>query len=478
MRYYLLFFIFSSFRLLSQDCPETTGLHTGNHIINSNDYHISVEGHWDSMIGTGVDHFIINYKHVDSLQWNNLANLDSTSTNKIIPFLDFNSTYVWRVVSYCTENNQNPTYSVVDTFTTVDHNCPAPTNLFVNNIVSLQNNGFAQGNWDSMLGLGVHHFIIKFKEINENAWTNLSDMDSTTTSNIMGNLMPNNFYVWKIQSFCSENSSYFSDWSDVDTFYVEEFVPQPFTPEISIELSNLNCNEYTDITISTIQGQNEPDISDTKITSNFGTIDLDVLSINQIVGEAIITTGINNISDTLSLVIDEISIPNNLLEIDLVQDGVTEYSLPIINLENGIDIELISPFDGNSYTSGNQLVINLEGVFLNPILDTIQLQFDVNVNSELNDYIFNQFDFEIDCEINSIYNYTSSTLFFPNPSSSYVNLLSRNTSKINIYNIGGKLIDTIEYPKNSIDISHLSKGYYFLEIYQNDKISINRLIIN
>ena len=195
MRYYLLFFIFSSFRLLSQDCPETTGSHTGNHIINSNDYHISVEGHWDSMLGTGVDHFIINYKHVDSLQWNNLANLDSTSTNKIIPFLDFNSTYVWRVVSYCTENNQNPTYSVVDTFTTVDHNCPAPTNLFVNNIVSLQNNGFAQGNWDSMLGLGVHHFIIKFKEINENAWTNLSDMDSTTTSNIMGNLMPNNFYV-------------------------------------------------------------------------------------------------------------------------------------------------------------------------------------------------------------------------------------------------------------------------------------------
>ena len=478
MRYYLLFFIFSSFRLLSQDCPETTGLHAGNHIINSNDYHISVEGHWDSMIGTGVDHFIINYKHVDSLQWNNLANLDITSTNKIITFLYFNTTSVWRVVSYCTENNQNPTYSVVDTFTTVDHNCPAPTNLFVNNIVSLQNNGFAQGNWDSMLGLGVHHFIIKFKEINENAWTNLSDMDSTTTSNIMGNLMPNNFYVWKIQSFCSENSSYFSDWSDVDTFYVEEFVPQPFTPEISIELSNLNCNEYTDITISTIQGQNEPDISDTKITSNFGTIDLDVLSINQIVGEAIITTGINNISDTLSLVIDEISIPNNLLEIDLVQDGVTEYSLPIINLENGIDIELISPFDGNSYTSGNQLVINLEGVFLNPILDTIQLQFDVNVNSELNDYIFNQFDFEIDCEINSIYNYTSSTLFFPNPSSSYVNLLSRNTSKINIYNIGGKLVDTIEYPKNSIDISHLSKGYYFLEIYQNDKISINRLIIN
>ena len=106
------------------------------------------------------------------------------------------------------------------------------------------------------------------------------------------------------------------------------------------------------------------------------------------------------------------------------------------------------------------------------------MQFDVNVNSELNDYIFNQFDFEIDCEINSIYNYTSSTLFFPNPSSSYVNLLSRNTSKINIYNIGGKLVDTIEYPKNSIDISHLSKGYYFLEIYQNDKISINRLIIN
>ena len=67
-----------------------------------------LNGNWESLLGTGVQHFLVNYKQLDSLEWNNLANLDSTATSKIIAFFDFNTTYVWRVGSYCSENYQDP----------------------------------------------------------------------------------------------------------------------------------------------------------------------------------------------------------------------------------------------------------------------------------------------------------------------------------------------------------------------------------
>ena len=152
-------FIFSKLCLFlvltvyADDCPQVTGLYTNNYTFDS--YQASVEGHWDSMLGTGVADFLIKYKHVDSLQWNNLSNLDSTSTSRIIGPLDYNTTYVWSVVAYCSEGSfQDPAeWAVIDTFTTLPYEeCPSPSNLYVNDLLILQNNAFiVEHNYNKVL---------------------------------------------------------------------------------------------------------------------------------------------------------------------------------------------------------------------------------------------------------------------------------------------------------------------------------------
>ena len=102
---------------------------------------------------------------MDSLQWNNLANLDSSSTYKVIGLLDYNTTYEWRVAAYCSENNQIASeWSVVDTFTTMEYiECPEPTNIYSDNVIVTEVTGFANTHWDSMLGMGVDHFLLYTK---------------------------------------------------------------------------------------------------------------------------------------------------------------------------------------------------------------------------------------------------------------------------------------------------------------------------
>ena len=280
MQYRLLpiLLLFVTSHLFSQECPQPTGLFTDNYAFNSS--YASVNANWESLLGTGVHHFIVNYRNADSLQWNNLANLDSSSTYKVIGLLDYNTTYEWRVAAYCSENNQIASeWSVLDTFTTMEYiECPEPTNIYSDNIIVTEVTGFANTNWDSMLGMGVDHFLTLYKNINDTTWTNVSNMDSTYNSQtIGGNFEHENYYEWKVQAYCSQNQSYYSEWSVTDTFYIGNFVAEAFTPEINISLSSLICEELSDINFITEQGLNEPDIQSTSVTSNLGYINLDNL---------------------------------------------------------------------------------------------------------------------------------------------------------------------------------------------------------
>ena len=58
----------------------------------------------------------------------------------------------------------------------------------------------------------------------------------------------------KLQAYCSQNQSYYSEWSVTDTFYIGNFVAEAFTPEINISLSSLICEELSDINFITEQG--------------------------------------------------------------------------------------------------------------------------------------------------------------------------------------------------------------------------------
>ena len=473
-----IFLLFVTTNLFSQDCPQPTGLFTDNYTFNSS--YASVNANWESLLGTGVQHFLLNYKQLDSLEWNNLANLDSTSTSKIIPFLDFNTTYVWRVGSFCSENYQDPAqWSIVDTITTMEYiDCPEPTNIYSDNVIVTEVTGFADTHWDSMLDMGVDHFLLGYKNLNDTSWSYISNIDSTINSRtIGGNLDHDNYYEWKIQAYCSQNQSYYSEWSVRDTFYIGNFVAEEFTPEINIILSSLICEELSDINFITEQGLNEPDIQSTSVTSNLGYINLDNLEMGQNVGNATAITGINNfINNEYSLVISEINSVENTIEIDLVNyDEETQFSFTIENLGGGgVEISIVSPSDNNSYTSGNSLDINLIGIFMNP--SPSLLQFDVTIFSELNDNTFNQFDFNIDC-INAIVTFDDISLFYPNPTYSVVNLMVENLKAIKIFDTKGQLMLLEENPTNSIDVSQLSQGLYFVELISNGKISVEQLIV-
>ena len=471
-------FLFITTHLFSQDCPQPLGLYTENNSFNS--FYTSVKGHWDLMLGTGVQHFLVNYKHLDSLEWNNLANLDSTSTSKILPFLDFNTTYVWRVGSFCSENYQDPAnWSIVDTFTTMEYiDCPEPTNIYSDNIIVTEVTGFADTHWNSMFDMGVDHFLLAYKNVNDTSWSYISNMDSTINSRtIGGNFDHDNHYEWRIQAYCSQNQSYYSEWSVTDTFYIGNFTAEAFTPEINITISSLICEELSDINFTAEQGLNEPDIQSTSVTSNLGFIDLDNLVIGQNVGNATIIAGINSfINNEYSLELSEINTLENSIEIDLVNDDEeTQFSFSIENLENGgVEMSIVSPSDNNSYTSGNSLDINLVGIFMNP--SPSLLQFDANIFSELNDNSFNQFDFNIDCT-NSIETYDNVSLFYPNPTYSVMKLMVENLKIVKIFDSKGQLIFFDENPVNSIDVSQLSQGLYFVELISNKKSNVQKLIV-
>ena len=470
--------LFVTTHLFSQECPQPTGLFTDNYTFNSS--YASVNANWESLLGTDVQHFLVNYKQLDSLEWNNLANLDSTSTSKIIPFLDFNTTYVWRVGSFCSENYQDPAqWSVVDTFTTMEYiDCPEPTNIYSDNVIVTEVTGFADGHWDSMLDMGVDHFLLGYKNVNDTSWSYISNMDSTINSRtIGGDLIHNNYYEWRIQAYCSQNQSYYSEWSVRDTFYISNFVAEEFTPEFNITLSSLICEELSDINFITEQGLNEPDIQSTSITSNLGYINLDNLEMGQNVGNATVIAGINNfINNEYTLEISEINSVENSIEIDLVNDiEETQFSFTIENLEvGGVEMSIVSPSDNNSYTSGNSLDINLTGIFMNP--SPSLLQFDVTVFSELNDDIFNQFDFNIDCA-NTIATFYNINLFYPNPTYSVVNLMVENLKAIKIFDTKGQLMLFDENPNSIIDVSQLSQGLYLVEIISDEKSSVEQLIV-
>ena len=466
MKYYILLaLLFVNSFSFAQDCPQASGLSTDNYMFNSTA--AFVDGHWDSMLGTGVQDFLIKYKEIDSMSWNNLSNLDSTSVSRTIGPLEYNTTYVWSVVAYCSDYFQDEAeWAVIDTFTTLEYvDCPTPSNLYVDGIIALQNNGFAVGNWGSMFGMGVDHFILNFKSLTDSEWTVLSDMDSTVNSNTMGNLSPNNYYEWRVQAYCSENASYYSDWSVSDTFFVGEFIPQAFSPEIIMTISTLECDTLTDINLSIEQDTNEPDIQSTMVTSNSGSFDFSNLFEGQNIGSATGITGINGfINNQYSLLVNDI-ISDTKVEIALynIESMSNDGYFNIENSgDNGIIILIIPPSDNNSYTSGNSLDISLNGIFINPSPTT--LVFSVNILSELGDNSSSPNEFLIECDINSVKDYSTNEFLYPNPATNYIHLDLNGEKYIEITDLSGRLVMKRNTFDNKINLSSLEKGIYIVHV--------------
>ena len=73
---------------------------------------------------------------------------------------------------------------------------------------------------------------------------------------------------------------------------------------------------------------------------------------------------------------------------------------------------------------------------------------------------------------------------FPNPSTGivYVNGEFGKTTQVQILDIQGKMIEQVSFdtPENQflIDFTHFQKGVYFIQIQSDDKINIEKIILN
>lgn len=147
------------------------------------------------------------------------------------------------------------------------------------------------------------------------------------------------------------------------------------------------------------------------------------------------------------------------------------------NIENssdtGIIILIIPASDNNSYTSGNSLDISLNGIFINPSPTT--LVFSVNILSELGDNSSSPNEFLIECDINSVEDYSTNEFLYPNPTTNYIHLDLNGEKYIEITDLRGRLVMKRNTFDNKINLSSLEKGIYIVHV-KSHQIS-QRLII-
>ncbi|MFD2942604.1 pectate lyase family protein [Flavobacterium notoginsengisoli] len=71
---------------------------------------------------------------------------------------------------------------------------------------------------------------------------------------------------------------------------------------------------------------------------------------------------------------------------------------------------------------------------------------------------------------------TQNLVVYPNPVTNQMYILSDNVQKVEIYNILGSLVKTIEKNTESIDMSHLTTGHYIVKIKTDNGIVIKKII--
>jgi hypothetical protein len=148
--------------------------------------------------------------------------------------------------------------------------------------------------------------------------------------------------------------------------------------------------------------------------------------------------------------------------------------LPVLPGASNVSPEFDYVFSCNQNNTAS--IFNLDLVF--------KAGFDIFSNNELSLLKWSlpyEFMSEISL-INSNKNFNFNQIeIFPNPTKNYLNIISpiENNLSFNIYNLTGELIKNIA-PNNSntIDISDLKKGFYFIEIKNNTGSIVKKIIKN
>ena len=170
----------------------------------------------------------------------------------------------------------------------------------------------------------------------------------------------------------------------------------PFSPTVSVALSNTDCDSLTDLTINVSQDPNEPDMSTSLFASNNGSFAISTMSVNDTVGSAVMSANGGAISFNTTLIVTSIISTNQaIIQSQDVNTGLVLGTFTISNANPGVNITVQSPPDNNNVTAGNSQTVTFNNVFLNPGQGTIL--FTTTINSELGDVDVQTFPFTINC---------------------------------------------------------------------------------
>jgi hypothetical protein len=358
----------------------------------SNINYYNAEVNWNTT--SGSHHYKIRYKMIGSSSWSYKNNIDSTLNIKLLANLTPLSDYIWQIKSYCDTTNTNiSNWSVTDTFTTTTNTCPNTSVLFTTNI----NFNNATANWDTISG--ANRYKIRYRILGTTIWANLGPIYHPDDSITIPLLQQNTPYEWQVLTFHDTSSLLGSLWSASDTFTTTSFVYAPFNPIVISTLSNLECNSSSEFALRITQTTNEPDIENSTITSDGGYFDINSINSGDSVGFAIVITATQSIYGVLKVGI--IGGQNYAIINSYDSTGSQIGFFAIENVTGGIKVSSTTPNDGNNYTSGYVSEIHFTNIFVTPPTAG-PLHFFADIESELNDQIYDADTVQIWCNSTSI----------------------------------------------------------------------------
>lgn len=315
----------------------------------------------------------------------------------------------------------------------------------------------------------AEEYRVRFKKIGASSWEyRYMNLD---TSRAFGFEL-NETYVWGARAWCDIASNLASSWSVQDTFSTNSFVPAPFSPSFSIDLSHYVCDSLSNLQFTIAQDPNEADIASSAVFSSSGSFSISALSVGQTIGYADVMAGGGFYEYDYTLLVDQI-ISNDVAIIAMQNDStaVIDASFTIENDNGGIKILNTFPADGNNYTSGNYSVVFFENLFLNPAPSN--LEFYTSIQSELGDNDTQSIDYMIDCLTSNI-DEIQATFIYPNPATDFLKF--DQSGSVILWNSRGQKV-LQKTVADYLNVSSLKRGLYFMHYQSNGELYKSALLL-
>jgi hypothetical protein len=352
-------------------------------------------------------------------------------------------------------------------FFTFGQNCDAPQNLSVQDSLTTLDYDWKKLRFHSVSG--AEEYRVRFMKITASSWEyRFMNMDTVRAFGFE----LNETYVWGARAWCDTTNSIASAWSVQDTFSTNTFVPAPFSPSFSIDLSHYVCDSLSDLQFTIAQDPNEADIASSAVFSSSGSFPISSLSVGQTIGYADVMAGGGFYEYDYTLLVDQI-ISSNVAIIAMQNDStaVIDASFTIENDNGGIKILNTFPADGNNYTSGNYSIVFFENLFLNPAPST--LEFYTSIQSELGDNDTQSIDYMIDC-LTSNREEIQPTFIYPNPATDHLNF--DKSGSVILWNANGQKV-LQKAVANYLNVSNLERGLYFMHYQSNGEVFKSTLLL-